>query len=123
MPTPVSVLLAVKSHATRDYLSALIQNHKDILIVGDVVQPLEILVTVAESKAQVVVLELPDGAQDPGICSHLLGEFPDLLILALSTNREKAILYRQKIVKKQLNRPSDRQILSAIRRAKVAATT
>jgi len=87
-------------------------------IVGDVDRPVEILVTTAQTEAQVVILELPDIDTDPGICSHLLAEFPSLLILVISSDREKAILYRQKIVKKPLPNPTDRQILSVIRRAK-----
>jgi hypothetical protein len=93
-----------------------------MVIVGVETDPVEILLATAETEAQVVVLDLLEGNADPGICSHLLTEFPQLLILALSSNRDTGILYRQRIVKKRLNAPSDGEILSAIRRAKLAMT-
>ncbi|HEX8185339.1 MAG TPA: hypothetical protein VF747_11320 [Blastocatellia bacterium] len=122
MRTQVNVLLAIRSHAAREYLRRLIQSQQDMVIVGVETDPVEILLATAETEAQVVVLDLLEGNADPGICSHLLTEFPQLLILALSSNRDTGILYRQRIVKKRLNAPSDGEILSAIRRAKLAMT-
>jgi DNA-binding NarL/FixJ family response regulator len=118
LSTSLKILLAVSSEHIHEYLSKLIQGQQDMIIVGDTSQMVETLMATARTEAQVVILELPRPDVDPGICSHLLTEFPDLVVLAISSNREKAISYQQRIVKRRLNNPSDRDILSTIRQAK-----
>jgi hypothetical protein len=47
----------------------------------------ELLLAVGELEPDIVVLPLLDGGREPGICSHLLEEFNDLVILAVSPTR------------------------------------
>jgi hypothetical protein len=43
-----------------------------------------LLLAVQELEPDVVVLELPDDGREPGICSHLLEEFNDLVVITVS---------------------------------------
>lgn len=73
---------------------------------------------VAETMADAVILDLPDGGSDPGICSHLLAEFPQLVILALPLQQDELIVYKNKIIKERISSPVAKEILSVIRQAR-----
>jgi DNA-binding NarL/FixJ family response regulator len=118
MDHPIRVLLANRSRALRTRLAKLLQLQSDIEVVGTVLDPIELLVAVEDTQADVVVVTLPDSREMPGVCSHLLYEYPQLLILALSLNRTKACVYRQAITVEQLSNTSDEELLIAVRKAK-----
>jgi hypothetical protein len=86
-----------------------------MVIVGEAYDPVDILLTVADTEAEVILLDLLDPDVDPGICSHLLIEFPNLLVLALSLDRKQGVLYKQCIIKQEIQAESDDQIICAIR--------
>jgi DNA-binding NarL/FixJ family response regulator len=100
----------------------LLQQQSDIEVVGTVLDPIELLVVVEDTQADVVVVTLPDSGAMPGICSHLLHEYPQLLILALSSDRTRACVYRQAITVEPLADMSDEGILMAVRRVRAGST-
>jgi DNA-binding NarL/FixJ family response regulator len=57
----------------------------DIEIVGEALEKFELLMVVKETRADTVILSAgePDIA---GLCSHLLGEYPNLTILVLGAD-------------------------------------
>jgi DNA-binding NarL/FixJ family response regulator len=114
----VKVLLADIPHPFRATLEELLRHHSDVEVVGSVIGLVELLITVEDTQADVVVTTLPDSGEMPGICSHLLVEYPQLLILALSLGRTKACIYQQAIVVESLVDISEEEILKAIRKAK-----
>jgi DNA-binding NarL/FixJ family response regulator len=118
----VKVLLANRPEALRTGLATLLQKQSDIEVVGTVLDPIELLVAVGDTQADVVVVTLPDSGEMPGICSHLLHEYPQLLILALSSARTRACIYRRAITVEPLADISDEGILSAMRRVKAGGT-
>jgi len=99
-----------------------LQQQSDIEVVGTVLDPVELLVAVGDTQADMVVVTLPDSGDTPGICSHLLHEYPQLLILALSAARTRACVYRQAITVEPLADLSDVGILAAVRRVKADST-
>jgi DNA-binding NarL/FixJ family response regulator len=103
----VKVLLANGPEALPTGLAMLLQQQSDIEVVGTVLDPVNLLVAVGDTQADVVVMALPDSGEMPGICSHLLHEYPQLLILALSP---------------ALADMSDEGILTAMRRVKANST-
>lgn len=113
----VKVMLATKPRLLRESLTDLIQRQTDMEMVGEVFEPIELLWAVGETNADVVVMALPDTNEDPGICSHLLAEYPQLLIIAVSRERDRAFLYQRRPTKELLLRPSNEEILTAIREA------
>jgi hypothetical protein len=48
---------------------------------------IDLLLAVQESKPHVVILSLLEDDREPGICSHLLGEFRDLMVIAISRSK------------------------------------
>ena len=118
----VRVLLANKPRMLRELLRSLIQRQADMEVMGEVLDPVELLLAVDETQADVVVVDLPESGEEPGICSHLLAEYPQLLVLALSPGRDRAILYRQSIIKEELSKLSEDEILEAIRKTEVHIT-
>ena len=122
MDQAVNVLLANRPRALRARLAELLQHQSDIEVVGTVLDPIKLLVAVGDTQADVVVVTLPDSGEMPGICSHLLHEYPQLLILALSSARTRACVYRQAITVEQLSDTSDAGILIAVRMAKADST-
>jgi DNA-binding NarL/FixJ family response regulator len=118
----VKVLLANGPEALRTSLATFLQQQSDIEVVGTVLDPIELLVAVEDTQADVVVVTLPDTGEMPGICSHLLHEYPQLLILALSSDRTRACVYRQAITVEPLTDISDEGILAALRRMKAGST-
>jgi len=114
----VRVLLANRPRVLRTRLAKLLQLQSDIEVVGTVLDPIELLSAVEDTQADVVVVTLPDSGEMPGICSHLLYEYPQLLILVLSLAQTRACLYRQVITVEQLSDTSDEGILIAVRMAK-----
>lgn len=114
----VKVLLANRPEALRTGLVMLLQQQSDIEVAGTILDPVELLVAVGDTQADVVVVTLPDSGEMPGICSHLLQEYPQLLILALSSARTRGCVYRQAITVESLADLSDAGILTAVRRVK-----
>lgn len=113
----IKVLLANKPRILRESLKDLIQGQPDMEVVAEVFDPVELLLKVGETHADVVLVELPDAAKDPGICSHLLAEYPEVLILAVSSGSGRAFLYRQTLSRQPIEQISSMGVLSAIRRA------
>ena len=69
-------------------LLSLIRTQQDMKLFdfdGDI--GMELMMAVQELEPDVVVLPLLENDREPGICSHLLGEFADLVIVAVSPSR------------------------------------
>jgi DNA-binding NarL/FixJ family response regulator len=118
----VRILLADIPHALRTFLEELLQRHTDVEVAGIVSDPIELLMAVEDTQADVVVVTLPTSGEIPGICSHLFNEYPQLLILALAPDRTQAWLYQQVTAVEQLIDTSEEEILKAIRQAKGSIT-
>jgi DNA-binding NarL/FixJ family response regulator len=118
MDRPIRVLLANSPRALRTRLARLLRLQSDIEVVGTVLDPIALLSAVGETQAEVVVVTLPESGEMPGICSHLFYEYPELVILALSSTRSQAYVYRQVITVEQLSSPLDEDILAAVWKAK-----
>jgi chemotaxis response regulator CheB len=82
------------AHIVKQLASA----HEEIRIVGEALDPLHLLLEAKNLNPDVVVLsELPGGGE-PGICSHLVLELPNLIVVLVpvSANRllTRMVLYR-----------------------------
>jgi DNA-binding NarL/FixJ family response regulator len=123
MDHPLKVLLANRPRALRTRLEELLQNQSDVEVSGIILDPIKLLMAIEDTQADVVIVTLPSSGKMPAICSHLLYEYPQLLILALSSDCMKARIYRQTITVEQLSDTSDAGILLAIRMAKANNTS
>jgi DNA-binding NarL/FixJ family response regulator len=122
MKHTIKVLLANGPDPLRTFLVDLLQPQNDVEVVGSVLEPIELLMAVEDTQADVVVLTLPDSGQIPGICSHLFDQYPHLLILALSPDNTKACVYQQVIAVEELMDISEENLLTAIRKVKIHKT-
>lgn len=110
----VKVLLANKPRMLRESLRSIIDRELDLEVVAEEPDLVELLAAVDRTGADVVIVNLPESGEVPGICSHLLYEYPDLLILALSPVKGEAFAYRLTISRSQLN-ATEKSLLAAIR--------
>ena len=85
------ILLAEFSPALRQALVPVLADPVDVELVGDVSGAIEMLLAVGETRADVVVLGMP-GLELPGIAGQLLDEYPQLTVLAVNLNRQRAPL-------------------------------
>jgi hypothetical protein len=72
---------------------------------------IELMLHVQRLKPDVLVLDLLNDGREPGICSHLLEEFRDLVILAISPSKIR------RLSKASLLSFSERALLETIRAA------
>jgi hypothetical protein len=85
-----------------------------IKIVSQVKDPLYLLLQVKTLNVDVVVIsQLPDGGE-PGICSHLVLEVPNVTIVLVPTSAAPAMLTRMILYRDQLP-ASEKALYAAIR--------
>ena len=63
-------------------------------VVGEGSDAVDLLLRINEVHADVVVLRQPAGGREPGICSHLLLEYPNLAVVLLPDEKGCDILRR-----------------------------
>lgn len=90
----VRILLGMLGAEWKRLLTEVIRSDGDLEIVGAAATAVDVLLQAADRNPDVVVLaQLPGGAE-PGICSHLLLEFPNVAILLLPHEPRRGVLWR-----------------------------
>lgn len=112
---PIRVLLALDSPILRDMLADLLGRQEGIEVVGQAIEPLDVLMAVQKFQADVVLLTFPQFPELPGVCSHLFGEFPELVVLGVSPDGQYACTCRQEIRVKPLGAAGLEEVLAEIR--------
>ena len=99
----IKVLLALESPVLRELLRNLIEREPGIALSGEVevADPIDLLVEVKETQADVVVQTWQGSEEMPGICSLLLTEFPDLLVIGVPRHGDHAFACRQTIASRR----------------------
>jgi DNA-binding NarL/FixJ family response regulator len=82
---------------THDQLEGLIRRQGNMELVGEAFDPVNLLLRVKDTQADVVIMGHEQPARIPGICTHLLAEYPDLLVLTIPAQSKHAFLYQRKI--------------------------
>ncbi len=109
----IRVLLANRPRMMREVVKELIERQEDMEVVGEVLDPLGLLVAVRETEADAVILGVMD-SEEPGLCSHLLAEYPNLTILGLASDGKTAFIRPRR---QEIDDPSEESILGALRHA------
>ena len=112
----VKVLLANRPRMLRQSLRAVLERHAGIEVETVEPDPVEILSAVDRTSADVVIVTLPESGEAPGITSHLLAQYPQLLVVALSAVEQHAAIFRQLIVREELSSFEEDQLVAAILR-------
>lgn len=112
---PIRVLVASLSGILLELITNLLQQQPDMQLVGVVQGQVNILL--AATGVDVLILGAPQVAPLPGICSHLLSEFPHLKILVVTPNGEAARVYWLGLRRQRLGPLSAARLVTEIRLA------
>ena len=113
---PIYVLVASVAGMLPKPVVQLIAQQPDMVLVGHAQSQIELLLA-AEKGIDVLVLGAEHATPLPGICSHLLGEFPDLRILVLAPGDEAATLYWLGLRQQRLRQSAPMTVIEGIRKA------
>jgi hypothetical protein len=94
----------------------LLKSQPDIEVIGPISDAMELLMTVGEMNADAVILPFDEDAGDPGLCSHLMAEYPGVLVFAISTSCRRIFQFEMLLSKRELV-DGDEAALNAIRLA------
>jgi DNA-binding NarL/FixJ family response regulator len=113
----IKVMLASRPKILSDVIRNIIELQQDMIIVGDVIDPIKLLYIMKDTVVDIVIVTPLKANGEPLICSHLLAEYPMLKIVTQSAKGEAAYLYQTGVLKKRLEDPSAQSILQVIREA------
>jgi len=112
----IKVLLANDPAILREAVRAVIVRQPDMEVVGEILDPLGVLLAAKATHADVVVLGLRD-AEEPGLVSHLLAECPQVTILGLAPHGDTALIVQLRPWRKEIVDPSAANLMRALRQA------
>ncbi len=98
-----------------DVVRNMLERQPDMEVIGEVLDPIELLLTVRARPVDVVIVTPLDSEGEPPICRHLLAEHPELKIVTLSAKGEAAYLFESGARKKRIDEPCEASILGTIR--------
>jgi hypothetical protein len=115
----IRILLGEIGAEWKRILLELARQGSDMEIVGIAEDAVDLLLRVAELKVNVVVLAQLPGGGEPGVCSHLMLECPNVAILLLPMTYGCGVLWRMVLRKESWSEISGEGLLAAL---KVALT-
>ena len=89
----VRVLFANQPRLMRELLMALIGDQPDIELVGEVGDHGDLVEAVEQVRPDVLVIAMDDREKHRVQCGFLLGRFPEMRILALAPEQNRALFY------------------------------
>ena len=98
----------------RDVVKQLILEQPDMEVVGELGNGVELLLVTDQTQPDVIILGVED-SELPGICSHLLDEFPYVKLLAVTADAQHLSVYDLRPYKTLIGDASPRGLLDAIR--------
>lgn len=113
----VKILMVDVPSSLRNLLQKVIEHQENMVVVGEAFDPVDLLLTVNETGADVVIMGHPQAEPMPGICSHLLAEYPILLILIISTTDRRAFLYERKITQEEVSYTIPEDLIARVNEA------
>lgn len=111
----IKVLLSSRPKLWSEVIRNMIEHQPDMVVVDEVVDPIELLRAARATKVDVVIVTPLKSNGVPKICSHLLAEYPYLKIVTLSARGEAAYLYQAGEGRMCIDEPSEQSILNTIR--------
>jgi hypothetical protein len=111
------ILLCGTDSWRKSTLRELTQTEEDLEIVDEVETPLDLLLQTKNIRPQVVVLSQLEAGGEPGICSHLLLECPNVVVLLLPAHPGVGGLSWMVLCKETVLDASQGSLRSALRKA------
>jgi hypothetical protein len=87
---PLRVLLAVEPRLLRDSLHSLLARHPRLTVIEQESHTVDILFGVRQYRIDVVVATFEPSSDLPPLVTHLLGEFPDILVVGIELQVQRA---------------------------------
>jgi len=112
----VRVLVANRPRLMRELVLATIADQPDIEVVGEVGNEGELTEAVEQVRPDVLVLAMEEPEKRPSQCGFLLGRYPDMRILCLAPEQNRALFYWAIVdIRTRPLESSEAGILNAIR--------
>jgi len=89
----IRVLIANQPRLMRELISATIADQPDIQLVGEVGRQEDLAEAVAETRPDVLIVPMDDRDKYGAQCGFLLGRYPEMKILALAPEQNRALFY------------------------------
>ncbi len=77
--------------------------------------PSVVLSVARRARAHAVVVDLPTNGEEPGLVSHLLLESPERIVVALSPQGSRAIIFRLRTTREELDSPRPSDLIGRLR--------
>ena len=112
----VRVLVANRLRLMRELLMATIAEQPDIEIVGEVGDESELAEVVEQVRPDVLIVAMDEPEKRLGQCGFLLGRYPQMRILALAPEQNRALFYWAIVdIRTKPLESSEMAILNAVR--------
>src|SRR5215470_4117089 len=111
----IKILLGQIDAEWKRMLLELARQDSDLEIVGTAEHAMDVLLLAAELKANVVVLAQLPGGGEPGVCSHLMLECPNVAVLLLPASWGCGVLWRMVLHKEGWSEVSKEGLLAALK--------
>jgi hypothetical protein len=115
MNAKIKVLLASRPKLLSEVIRYMVARQPDMQVVSEVLDPIELLLAVKVTNANVVIVTPLPANGEPHICIQLLAAYPQLKIVTQSAKGEAAYLYQSGLPKQRIDEPSEQLIFAAIR--------
>jgi DNA-binding NarL/FixJ family response regulator len=115
MNAKIKVLLASRPKLLSEVIRYLVARQPDMEVMGEVLDPIELLLAVKATDADVVIVTPLPANGEPHICTQLLAAYAQLKIVTQSAKGEAAYLYQSGSPRRRIEEPSEQLILGAIR--------
>lgn len=112
----IRVLVANQPRLIRELIMATIADQADIELVGEVGKREELIDAVAQSRPDVLILAMDEREAYRDQCGFLLGRYPEMKILALAPEQNRAQFYWAIVdIRSRALESSEAGILAAVR--------
>lgn len=89
----IRVLIANQPRLMRELIRATIADQPDIDVVGELEKRQDLAEAVAQTKPDVVIVPIDHGDKYRAQCGFLLGRYPEMKILALNPEQNRALFF------------------------------
>ncbi|MBN1781231.1 hypothetical protein JW948_08915 [bacterium] len=111
----INVMFSSRPKLLSDVLRNLIERQPDMIIVGEVIDPIELISALRTTPVDVVIITPHKANGMPRLCTQLLNEHLKLRILLITLESTGVYIYQSGSGRKYIEKPSERSILDAIR--------
>lgn len=113
----INVMFSSRPKLLAEVIRNLIERQPDMEVVGEVIDPIELILALQVTPVDVVIITPLKIDKDSRICNQLLKEHPRLLILVLTMESEAVYIYQSDSSRRCIVRPSEQSILGTIRKS------